>query len=97
MTSCGLCGMPYTRRSQQSYGRKTARWFCRATKEKNMTCKNVIFTKEHLERIRAGMLGMDAFDAAEFRNRVRHMSVTPNGITFNLIGGETAFGEEPTF
>lgn len=33
---------------------------------------------------------MDAFDASEFRNRVRHMSVTPDGITFNLIGGETA-------
>ena len=89
MITCGVCGMPYTRRSQQSYGRKTARWFCRATKEKGMTCSNAIFTEEHLKRICAGVLDMEAFDGKEFLNRVRHMTVTPDGIDFDLLNGRT--------
>lgn len=91
MITCGVCGMPYTRRTQMSHGQKVARWFCRATKERNMTCKNAILTEEQLKRICARVLGMEAFDEAAFRNRVRHMTVTPDGITFDLTGGETAF------
>lgn len=89
MITCGICGMPYTRRSQQSYGRKTARWFCRATKEKGMTCSNAIFTEEHLKRICAGVLDMETFDEKEFLNRVRQMTVTPDGIDFDLLNGRT--------
>lgn len=90
MITCGVCGMPYTRRTQQSYGRKTARWFCRATKEKGMTCKNAIFSEEQLKRICADVLGMDAFGESTFLNSVRHMTVTPNRIDFDLIDGKTA-------
>ena len=88
MITCGICGMPYTRRAAKGY---EPRWFCRATKEKNMTCKNAIFTEDQLKRICARVLGMEDFDEAEFRDRVRHMSVTLDGITFDLVGGETAF------
>ena len=88
MITCGVCGMPFTRRAAKGY---EPRWFCRATKEKNMTCRNAIFTEERLKRICALALGMESFDEADFHNRVRHMTVTPDGITFDLIGGETAY------
>lgn len=89
MITCGKCGMPYTRRVQQSYGRKTARWFCRATKEKGVTCSNAIFEEDHLKRICARVLGLPEFDEAVFLNRVRHMTVVSDGsIDFDLLNGK---------
>lgn len=90
MITCGLCGMPYTRRRQYKKDAGHSRWFCRATKEKDTTCENAIFTEEQLMQICARVLGMDAFDENEFLNQVRHMTVTPDGIDFDLIDGKTA-------
>ena len=72
--------MQYTRRQQYKEGAGHSRWFCRATKEKDITCENAIFTEEQLMRICARVLGMEVFDENEFLNRVRHMTVTPDGM-----------------
>ena len=93
---CGKCGMPYTRREQYGYGEYTARWFCRAKKEHNMTCTSCNFTETQLKHICARVLGLQEFDEKVFHNHVRHMTVTPDcGIDFELINGETARWENP--
>ncbi len=89
--TCGVCGMPYTRRTPYKPGAGKATWFCRAKKESGMTCVSSIFTEEHLKRICAKVLGLPAFDEAAFTSRVRHMTVAPDGsIEFELINGERA-------
>lgn len=94
--TCGKCGMPYTRREQYGYGEYTARWFCRAKKEHNMTCTSCIFTETQLKHICVRILGLQEFDETVFSNRVRHMMITPDGgIDFELINGETARWDNP--
>ena len=93
---CGKCGMPYTRREQYGYGEYTARWFCRAKKEHNMTCTSCNFTETQLKHICARVLGLHEFDETVFHHHVRHMTVTPDcSIDFELINGETARWENP--
>ena len=64
-------------------------WFCRAKKEKGMSCTSVNFSEEELKWISAQTLGMDVFDGAEFEKAVRGITVMESGdLEFHLTGGE---------
>lgn len=87
---CGICGCSYTRRAAMVKGREYVSWFCRAKKEKGMSCTSVNFSEEELKRISAQTLGMDVFDGAEFEKAVRGITVMESGdLEFHLTGGET--------
>ena len=86
---CGICGRSYTRRATMVKGREYVSWFCRAKKEKGMSCTGVNFSEEELKRISAQTLGMDVFDGAEFEKAVRGITVMESGdLEFHLTGGE---------
>lgn len=86
---CGICGRSYTRRATMVKGREYVSWFCRAKKEKGMSCTGVNFSEEELKWISAQTLGMDVFDGAEFEKAVRGITVMESGdLEFHLTGGE---------
>lgn len=86
---CGICGRSYTRRAAMVKGREYVSWFCRAKKEKGMSCTSVNFSEDELKRISAQALGMDVFDGAEFEKAVRGITVMESGdLEFRLAGGE---------
>ena len=86
---CGICGRSYTRRASMVKGREYVSWFCRAKKEKGMSCTSVNFSEEELKRISEQTLGMDVFDGAEFEKAVRGITVMESGdLEFRLAGGE---------
>lgn len=89
---CGICGRSYTRRAAMVKGREYVSWFCRAKKEKGMSCTGVNFSEEELRRISAQTLGMDEFDGAEFEKAVRGITVMESGdLEFHLTGGERKY------
>lgn len=88
---CGACGMKYTRRPPSKEGLSHATWFCRAKKEVGMTCESAVLSEDLLKRVCAKVLGLDAFDENEFANRVRRVTVAPDGsLDFDLLNGESA-------
>ena len=89
---CGICGCSYTRRAAMVKGREYVSWFCRAKKEKGMSCTSVNFSEEELKRISAQTLGVDVFDGAGFEKAVRGITVMESGdLEFHLTGGETRY------
>lgn len=86
---CGICGRSYTRRAAMVKGREYVSWFCRAKKEKGMSCTSVNFGEEELKRFSAQALGLDVFAGAEFEKAVRGITVMESGdLEFRLAGGE---------
>lgn len=76
---CGICGRHYTRRSTAVKGREYVSWFCRAKKEKDVTCRSSNYSEEQLQRICASLMGMEEFDAEAFGESVRGLTVLPDG------------------
>lgn len=76
---CGICGRHYTRRSATVKGREYVSWFCRAKKEKGITCRSRNYSEEQLQKICASFMGPDAFDAEAFGESVRGLTVLPDG------------------
>ena len=76
---CGICGRFYTRRVTCVKGKKSASWFCRAKKEKGITCRSRSYTEEKLQEICAGLTGMEVFDGDVFCASVREITVLPDG------------------
>ena len=71
-------------------GRTFYHWICRSKKENGVTCTSRNYSEAMLERISAGILGMDTFDAEAFETQVKTMLVMPDGsIEFHLVGNET--------
>lgn len=85
---CAICGGYFTRKKGMPRG-KTC-WICRSKKEVGRTCNSVNFGEEELKKISASVLGLPAFDEAEFESRVRDITILKNGdAEFHLTGGET--------
>ena len=83
--------MKYTRRPPSREGLSHATWFCRAKKEPGMTCESAVLSEDMLKRVCAKVLGLEAFDENEFANRVRRITVAPDGsLDFDLLNGESA-------
>ena len=56
-----------------------------------MTCESAVLSEDLLKRVCAKVLGLDAFDETEFANRVRRVTVAPDGsLDFDLLNGESA-------
>ena len=87
---CGKCGMPFTRRSATIRGKQYVHWFCRAKKEKGMSCDNRNFEENELKRICAWALGLKEFDEEIFTQEVVGITVLEGGnVEFSLVGGKT--------
>lgn len=86
---CGICGCHYTRRSATVKGREYASWFCRAKKGKGVTCQSYNYSEEQLQKICAGLMGMETFDTVAFREAVRGLTVLLDGsIEAVFLNGE---------
>ena len=71
-------------------------WFCRAKKEKGITCRSRNDSEEQLQKICAGFMGRDAFDAGAFGESVRGLTVLPDGsLEAAFLDGETKVWEAP--
>lgn len=87
---CTCCGNRFTRKKSKVRGRTFYHWICRSKKENGVTCTSRNYSEAMLERISAGILGMDTFDAEAFETQVKTMLVMPDGsIEFHLVGNET--------
>lgn len=87
---CGVCGRSYTRRSATVKGKEYVKWFCRAKKEKGVTCRGRNYSEEKLMEICAGLMDMDTFDADVFEKSVKGVTVLPDGgIAMQFFGGTT--------
>ena len=87
---CALCGSPFTRKMQQDNGVPYVHWICRSKKEVGKTCRSRNYPETLLERICAGILRTDGFNAEVFSARVKEMIALPDGsIEFHLTGNET--------
>jgi len=76
---CGICGCHYTQRSATVRGKEYVRWFCRAKKEKGVTCRNRNYSEDQLQKICAGLMGTEEFDAEAFGETVREITVLSDG------------------
>lgn len=76
---CGICGCHYTRRSAAVKDREYVSWFCRAKKEKGVTCRSRNYSEAQLQKICAGLMGMETFDAEAFGEAVKGLTVLPDG------------------
>lgn len=86
---CGMCGRSYTRRSSIVKGRKYVNWFCRAKKEKGVTCKSQNYSEDKLCEICAGMMGIDVFDEAVFKETVKEITIFLDGsFSCHFYGGK---------
>ena len=86
---CGMCGRSYTRRSFTVKRRKYVNWFCRAKKEKGVTCKSQNYSEDKLCEICAGMMGIDVFDEAVFKETVKEITIFPDGsLSCHFYGGK---------
>ena len=75
-------------------GREYVSWFCRAKKEKGVTCRSRNYSEEQLQRICAGLMGMEEFDAEAFGESVRGLTVLPDGsLKAAFLDGETKVWE----
>lgn len=93
---CGICGRSYTRRSSIVKGREYVKWFCRAKKEKGITCKSHNYSEKQLREICAGLMGTDGFDEGAFEESVKGMTALPDGsLEVRFYGGETKVWEMP--
>ncbi|WP_426742317.1 recombinase family protein [Mediterraneibacter faecis] len=91
---CGICGCHYTRRSATVKGREYVSWFCRAKKEKGVTCRSHNYSEEQLQRICAGLMGMEEFDAEAFGESVRGLTVLADGsLEAAFLDGQTKVWE----
>ena len=87
---CTCCGNRFTRKKSKVRGLSLYQWICRSKKENGVTCTSRNYSEAMLERISAGILGMDTFDAEAFETQVKTMLVMPDGsIEFHLVGNET--------
>ena len=93
---CGICGCHYTRRSATVRGRECVSWFCRAKKEKGVTCRSRNYSEEQLQRICAGLMGTEIFDAEAFGESVRGLTVLADGsLEAAFLDGQTKVWEAP--
>ncbi len=87
---CGICGRSYTRRSYPAGGKGAVVWFCRAKKEKGITCKAHNYPEGQLRMICAELMGTDGFDEGAFNRTVKGMAALPGGsLEMRFYGGET--------
>ena len=88
--TCGCCGMPFSRNTRTSKGRRYIQWVCRAKKEAGMHCGSVNFNEDTLKAICAQVLGIPAFREEDFIARVASITVEENGnLLFTMVGGGT--------
>lgn len=93
---CGVCGCHYTRRLATVKGREYVSWFCRAKKEKGVTCRSRNYSEEQLQKICAVLMGLEAFDGEIFGEAVRGLTVLPDGsIEAVFLNGERKVWEAP--
>lgn len=87
---CSCCGNRFTRKKSKIRGQTFFHWICRTKKENGVTCTSRNYSEGLLEKISAGILGMDGFDRDAFEAQVKTMLVLPDGsIQFHLVGNET--------
>ena len=88
--TCGCCGMPFSRNTRISKGRRYIQWTCRAKKEAGMCCGSVNFNETTLKAICAQILGIPSFQEEVFTARVATITVEQNGnLLFTMRGGGT--------
>ena len=88
--TCGCCGMPFSRNTRTSKGRRYIQWVCRAKKEPGMRCGSVNFNEDALKAICAQVLGIPSFREEDFQARVSSITVEQNGnLLFTMAGGGT--------
>ena len=81
---------PFTGKKKQDNGVPHVHWICRSKKETGKTCRSRNYPEALLERICAGILRTDGFNADAFSARVKEMIALPDGsIEFHLTGNET--------
>lgn len=91
---CGICGCHYTRRCTTVKGKEYVSWFCRAKKEKGITCRSRNYSEEQLQKICAGLMGMAVFDVEAFGELVRGIIILPDGsLEAIFLSGETKVWE----
>ena len=87
---CGCCGNRFTRKKNTVRGKTFFHWICRSKKEPGMTCVSRNYTEELLMKICSGILCTDGFDEKNFEERVKQMTVLPDGsIDFLMADGGT--------
>ena len=77
--TCGVCGRSYTRRSAIVKGREYVNWFCRAKKEKGVTCNSHNYSEQKLQEICAGLMGRETFDEEAFGESVKGITALADG------------------
>lgn len=88
--TCGCCGMPFSRNTRISKGRRYIQWICRAKKEAGMHCGSVNFNEASLKAICAQVLGLPSFREDIFTAQVASITVEKNGnLLFAMAGGGT--------
>ena len=93
---CGICGRSYTRRSSTVKGKEYVNWFCRAKKEKGVTCQSHNYPEEKLQEIFAGLMEADVFDGAAFEETVKGATALPDGsLEVQFYGRETKLWKMP--
>ena len=71
-------------------------WFCRAKKEKGITCRAHNYSERQLQEICAGLMGTDGFDEGAFEESVKGMTALPDGsLEMRFYGGEIKVWEMP--
>ncbi|MBR3108535.1 MAG: recombinase family protein [Clostridia bacterium] len=88
--TCGCCGMPFSRNTRTSKGRRYIQWVCRAKKEPGMHCDSVNFNEDTLKAICTQVLGLSAFREDIFMAQVASITVKQNeNLLFTLADGGT--------
>ncbi|NBJ93570.1 recombinase family protein [Parablautia muri] len=91
---CGVCGRSYTRRRSVVKGKEHVRWFCRAKKEKGITCQSCNYSEAQLREICAELMGTKGFDEEFFEETIERIVVQKTGgIAFYLKDGSLRFME----
>jgi len=86
---CAVCGRSYTRRSSIVKGREYVNWFCRAKKEKGVTCQSQNYSEEKLREICAGLMDMEEFDGDEFERQAKQIVAFSDGsLVCHFYGGK---------
>lgn len=89
MVQCPHCGCSYMHSTRSDRGNFQEFWVCGNTKKKGSTCPVKGSVPERiLEQETAAVLGLDAFDGKELRDRVDHISVPERRVlVFRLKNG----------
>ncbi|MDE7333436.1 MAG: hypothetical protein K2O16_14690 [Lachnospiraceae bacterium] len=53
--------------------------FCRAKKEKGITCQSHNYTEEKLQEICAGLMGTEGFDGSGFKKQIKEIVALEDG------------------